>query len=87
MVLAFLCVAVVTGGVVVRSSIWSPAVFRPMSRSATVLARVDVCIARVACIVRAISFLVLVFDFAPLALLERVDLHPVVIIRTCSISS
>ena len=56
-----------------------------MSSSATVLERVDVCIARVACAVRAISFLVLVFAFAlPLAFHERVDLHPVVIIRTRS---
>ena len=83
-VLAFLRVAVVTGGIVVRSSTWSPAVLRPMSSSATVLARVDVCRARVG---RAISFLVLVFAFAlPLAFLERVDLHPV-IIYTRSISS
>ena len=87
-VLAFLCVVVVTGGLVVGSSTWSPAVFRPMSSSAAVLAHVDVCIARVACVVRAISFLVLVFAFALLlAFLERVDLHPVDIIRTCSISS
>ena len=80
-VLAFLCVAVVAG--VVGSSTWSPAVFRPMSSSATVLARVVVCIARVACVVRAISFLVLVFAFAlSLTFLERVDLHLVVFIRT-----
>ena len=38
-VLAFLCVVVVTGGIVVGSSTWSPAIFRPMSSSATVLAR------------------------------------------------
>ena len=39
-------------------------------------------------IVRAVSFLVLVFASAlPFAFLERTDLHPVVIIRTCSISS
>ena len=62
MVLAFLCVIVVTGGIVVSSSTWSPA--GPMSSSATVLVRVDVCIAHVACVVRAISFLVLVFAFA-----------------------
>ena len=49
----------------------SPAVFRPMSSSATVLARVDVCRARVGSAGRAISFLVLVFAFAlPLAFLE-----------------
>ena len=53
--LAFLRVAVVTGGIVVRST-WSPAVFRPMSSSATVLARVDVCRARVGRADRAISF-------------------------------
>ena len=88
MLLAFLCVTVVIGRIVVGSPTWSPAIFRPMSSSATVLARVDVCIAHVACVVRAISSLVLVFAFAlPLAFLERVDLHPVVIIRTCSISS
>ena len=47
----------------------SPAVFRPMSSPATVLARVDVCIARV---VRAISFLVLVLTCAlPLAFLKE----------------
>ena len=75
-VLAFLRVAVVTGGIVVRSSTSSPVIFRPMSSSATVLARVDVGVARVG---RAISFLVLVFAFAlPLAFLERVDLHPVI---------
>ena len=62
--LAFLRVALVTGGVAVRSSTWSPAVFRPMSSAATVFARIDVCIARVACVVSAISFLVLVFAFA-----------------------
>ena len=56
-VLAFLCVAVVIGAIVERSSTWSPAVLRPMSSSATVLARVDThCVARVA---RAISFRVL----------------------------
>ena len=64
-VLAFLCVAVVTGGIIAGSSTWSPAVFRPVSSSATVLASVDVCIARVACVVRAISFLFLVFAFCP----------------------
>ena len=37
----FLRVAVVTGGIVVRSSTWSPAVFRPVSSSSTVLARAD----------------------------------------------
>ena len=83
-VLALLRVA---GGLVVRSSTWSPAVFRPMSCFATVLARVDVCIARVSRVVRAISFLDLVFALAlHLAFLERVDLH-LVIICTRSISS
>ena len=76
-VLAFLRVAVVPGGIVVGACTWSPAVFRPMSSSATVLARVGVCRDRVACVVRAISFLILVFAFAlPLASLERVNLHP-----------
>ena len=71
-VLAFLCVAVVIGGIVVRSSTWSPAVLRPMSSSATFLARVDVCIARVARVGRVIAFLIWVFAFAlPLAFLER----------------
>ena len=88
-VLAFLCVVVVIiGGIVVRSSTWSPAVLRPMSSSATVLARVDVRIACVARVGRAISFLVLVFAFArPLAFLERVDPRAVVIICAFSISS
>ena len=63
-IIAFLRVAVVTGGIVVRSSTWSPAVFRPMSSSATVLARVDVSRARVDSAGRAISFLDLVFAFA-----------------------
>ena len=58
-VVAFLRVAV-AGGVVVRSSTWSPAVLRPMSSSATALARVHVCIARVGRACRAISFLELV---------------------------
>ena len=87
-VLAFLRVAVVTGGIVVRSSTWYPAVFRPMSSSATVLARVDVCGARVGRAGRAISCLDWVFAFAlALAFLKRVDLHPVVIICARSISS
>ena len=78
--LTFLPVAVVTGGIVVRSSTWSPAVLRPLSSSATVLARVDVCGARVGRAGRAISFLVLVFAFAlHLTFLERVDLHPVIV--------
>ena len=78
--LAFLRVALVTGGIVVRSSTWSPAVFRPMSSSATVLARVDVCRARLGRVGRAISSLVLVFTVAlHLAFLERVDLHTVTI--------
>ena len=42
-VLAFLRVAVVPGGIVVGASTWSLAVFRPMSSSATVLPRVGVC--------------------------------------------
>ena len=67
-VVAFLRVAVVTGGIVARSSTWSPAVFRPLSSSATVLARDDVCIGRVARVGLAISLLVLVFAFTlPLA--------------------
>ena len=62
--LAFLRVAVVTGGIVECSSTWSPAVLRPMSSSATFLARVDVCRARVGRAGRAgreISLLVVVF--------------------------
>ena len=71
--LAFQCVAVVTGGIVVGSPTWSPAVFRPIPTSAIVLARVDVCIARVACVFRAISLLVLVFIFChfPLPVLRE----------------
>ena len=81
-IIAFLRVVVfVTGGIVVRSSTWSPAVLRPMSSSATVLARVDVCGARVGRAGCAISFRDLVFAFALLlTFLERVDLHPVIII-------
>ena len=80
MTLDFLRVAVVTGGIVVYSSTWSPAVLRPMSSSATVLARVDVCRARVGRAGRAISLLVVVFaSVLPLAFLERVDLHTVII--------
>ena len=74
-VLAFLCVAGITGEIVVRSSTRIPAVLRPKSSSATVLARVDVCRARLARDGRAISFLVFVFAFAlPLAFLERVHI-------------
>ena len=54
--LAYLRVAVVTGGIVVRSSTWSVAVFRPVSSSATVFARVGVCRARVGRAGRAIPF-------------------------------
>ena len=54
--LPFLCVAVVTGGIVVGSSTLSPALFRPMTNYATILARVDVCSARVSSAGRAISF-------------------------------
>ena len=51
-----------------------------MPSSATVLARVDVCRARVGRAGRAISFLLLVFAFTlPLVFLERLDLHPVII--------
>ena len=68
------------GGIVIRSSTRIPAVFRPMSTFATVLARVDVCRARVGRAGRAISSLVLVFTFAlSLTFLERVNLHPVII--------
>ena len=71
------------GKIVLRSSTGIPAVFRPMSRFATILARVDVCRARVG---RAIFSLMLVFTFAfSLTFLERVNLRPV-IICTCSIS-
>ena len=58
--LAFLRVAVDTGGIVECSSTWSPAVLRPMSISATFLGRVDVCRARVGRAGRAISLLVMV---------------------------
>ena len=59
--LAFASISV--GGIVIRSSTGIPAVFRPMSRFATVLARVDVCRARVGRAGRAMSSLVLVFTF------------------------
>ena len=53
-----------------------------MFRFATVLARVDVCRARVGRAGRAISSLVLVFTFAlSLSSLERVNLHPVIIFK------
>ena len=69
--LAFLRVAV-TGGIVVCSSTKSPTVFRPMSMSATVLARVDICSARVGRAGRTVPFLVVGFVFPfPLTFLER----------------
>ena len=75
---SFVCVDVV--GVVVCTSNWSPAIFSPLSRSTTILTNVNV---YVAC---ANTFLSWVFAFAfLLAFLERIDLHPVVIISTCSI--
>ena len=78
--LAFLRVAVVTCGSVERSSTGSPTVFRPMSGSATVLARVDVCRARVGRAGRTVSLLVVGFAFLLfLTFRERVDLHPVII--------
>ena len=52
------------GGIVTRSSTGIPAIFRPMSRFATVFARVDVCRTRVGRAGRAMSSLVLVFTFA-----------------------
>ena len=58
------------GGIVIRSSTRIPAVFRPMSRFATVLARVDVCRARVGRAGRAISSLVLVFYLCPFSYLS-----------------
>ena len=77
--LAFLRVAV-TGGIVVCSSTGSPTVFRPMSMSATVLASVDICRARVGCAGRTVSSLVVGFAFPfLLTFLERVDLHLVII--------
>ena len=83
--LAFASISV--GDMVIRSSTGSQTVFRPMSSSATVLAHVDVCGARVGRAGRAISSLVLVFTFAlSLTFLERVNLHPV-IICTRSVSS
>ena len=78
--IAFLRVPVITCGIVVHSSTWSPAVFRPMSSSATVLARVVVCRARVGRAARAISSPVLVLTFAfSRTFLERVNFHPVII--------
>ena len=61
-ILAFASISV--GGNVMRSTTGIPAVFRSMSRFATVLARVDVYRARVGRAGRAISSLVLVFTFA-----------------------
>ena len=83
-VLAFLRVALVTGGIVVRSSTLVSSSLSPSVQychsSATILARVDVCRDRVGSAGRAISFLDLVFAFAlSLAFLERVDLHTVII--------
>ena len=66
--LAFASISV--GGIVIRSSTKVPAVFRPMSRFATILARVDVCRARVGGAGRAISSLVLVFTFCPFSYLS-----------------
>ena len=84
---AFLRVAVTSGGTVIRSSTRSPAVLRPVSSHATVLARVDVCRAGVGRAGRAISSLVEVFALAlSLAFLGRVDLN-LVIICAGSISS
>ena len=83
--LAFASISV--GGTVIRSSTGISAVFRPMSRFATALARVDVCRAHVGRAGRAISSLVLVFTFAlSLTFLERVNLRPVVIVCPRSIS-
>ena len=79
-VFTFAFASIFVGGIVVRSSTWSSAVLHPMSRFATVLARVDVCRARVGRAGRAISSLVLGFLTLPfLAFLERVNLHPVII--------
>ena len=66
--------------VIVRSSTGPPTVFHPMSSSATVLARVDVCRDRVGRASRTVSFLVVGFAF-PLRLTfpDTVDLHPVII--------
>ena len=80
--LAGVVVAVVVR-VVVCSSTWSPAGFHPVSRFTTVLASVDVGVARVVC---ASSFLVL-FAFAHPFSFKKVDLLPGVVIRTCSICS
>ena len=59
--LAFLRVAVVACGSIVRSSTGSPKVFRPMISSASVLARVDVCRARVGRAGRTVFSLVVGF--------------------------
>ena len=61
--LPFLRVVVVTSGGIVRSSIGSPTVVHPMSSSATILARVDVCRARVGRAGRTDSFLMVEFAF------------------------
>ena len=62
-IIAFLRVVDATGGIVVRSSTCSPAIFHPISSSATVLAREEACRARIGRAGRAISFLALVFAF------------------------
>ena len=69
--LAFASISV--GGIAKRSSTRIPSIFRPLSGFATILARVDVCRAGVGRAGRAISSLVLVFNFAlSLTFLERV---------------
>ena len=75
--LAFASISV--GGIVTRSSTGIPSIFRPMSRLAKVLARVDVC-SRAGRAGRAISSQILIFTSAiSLTFLERVNLHPVII--------
>ena len=61
--------SIFVGGIVIRSSTGIPTVFRPVSSSATVLARVDVCRARVVRAGRANSSLVFVFLLLPFLLL------------------
>ena len=82
--LAFVCVAVVTGVVVVSSSTDLQQYFTQCPVLPQFLHR----LMSVMLVLCASSFLVSVFAFAlSLAFLERVNLHPVVIIRTCPISS
>ena len=72
---------VTTVGAVVRSSAWRSAVFRPMSRYATIETRVCIHVTTI-----ALRLLTLSFALA-LSLSERVYLHPVVVVRILRVFS